>query len=286
MTLSRHSPTVRRRRLAAEFRRLREARGLTIDQVAAEIDWHATKLSRVETGKQSLRLSDVRALLEVLQVAAELRDPLLALAREARQRGWWQALGEAVPDWFEVYVGLESEASGLQISEAEFVPGLLQTAEYARAVHQAAQLRASDAEIERQVAVRMARQELLTGEGSPQLSMIVNEAAIRRVVGGAKVMRAQLAHLMELAHLRNLTLQVLPFSIGAHPAMVSGFHILTFEPEDADVVYIEYPTGSIYLERPTEVERYTLIFERLRVEALPTEATRDLIEQVARELDR
>ncbi|MFI0422329.1 helix-turn-helix domain-containing protein [Spongiactinospora sp. 9N601] len=286
MTLSRHSPTVRRRRLAAEFRRLREARGLTIDQVAAEIDWHATKLSRVETGKQSLRLSDVRALLEVLQVAAELREPLLALAREARQRGWWQAFGEAVPDWFEVYVGLESEASGLQIYEAEFVPGLLQTAQYARAVHQAAQLRASDAEIEQQVAVRMARQELLTGEGSPQLSMIVNEAAIRRVVGGAKVMRAQLARLMELAHLRNLTLQVLPFSIGAHPAMVSGFHILTFEPEDSDVVYIEYPTGSIYLERPTEVERYTLIFERLRVEALPTEATRDLIEQVARELDR
>lgn len=281
-----HSPTVRRRRLAAELRRIREAREQTIDDVAAQLDWHATKLSRFETGRRAIQPSDVRALLAVYEVEAAERDALLTLAREARQRGWWHAYGQAVPEWFEVYVGLESEASSLHIYECEFIPGLLQTEEYIRVVHRAAQIRASEEEIDQRVAVRVARQRLLADGDSPHLWVVINEAAIHRVVGGPEVMRAQLQRLVEAAELSNVTLQVLPFSVGAHPAMGGGFHVLGFGHHDPDVVYIEYPTGTIYLEKQEEVGRYTLMFDHLRAAALPTEASRALISQVANQLGR
>ncbi|MFJ2028396.1 helix-turn-helix domain-containing protein [Streptosporangium sp. NPDC087985] len=280
-----HSPTVRRRRLASELRRIREERGLTIDQVAAQLDWHATKLSRFETGRRAVQPSDVRALLAIYEIESGEHDALLALAREARQRGWWHAYGQAVPEWFEVYVGLESEASALHLYESEFVPGLLQTEDYIRAVHRAAQIRASEEEIDQRVAVRVARQKLLAGDGSLHLWVIVNEAAIRRPVGGIQTMRTQLEYLAESATRPNVTLQVLPFSVGAHPAMGGGFHILGFGPNDLDVVYIEYPTGTIYLEKQPEVERYTLMFDYLRAAALPTDASRALIMRAASELE-
>jgi transcriptional regulator with XRE-family HTH domain len=280
------SPTVRRRRLAAELRRIREERNLTIDQVADELDWHATKLSRFETGRRAVQPSDVRALLALYGVGPDEHDALLALAREARQRGWWHAYGQAVPEWFEVYVGLESEASALHIYESEFIPGLLQTEDYIRAVHRAAQIRVSEEEVDQRVAVRVERQKLLSGDDPPHLWAIINEAAIRRTVGGADLMRAQLEHLVKAAMLPNVTLQVLPFSVGAHPAMGGGFHVLGFGPDDSEVVYIEYPTGTIYLEKRPEVERYTLMFDYLRAAALPTEASRELVAHVAGELGR
>lgn len=284
MTRQAHSPTVRRRRLAAELRRIREERGLTIDQAARQLDWHATKLSRFETGRRAVQPSDVRALLTIYEVGPDEREALLTLARQARQRGWWHAHGQAVPEWFEVYVGLESEASALHLYEAEFIPGLLQTEDYIRAVHRAAQIRAAEEEIAQRVAVRVARQKLLADDEPPHLWVIINEAAIRRPVGGARIMRAQLERLLQAAELPYVTLQVLPFSVGAHPAMGGGFHVLRFGSNDQDVVYIEYPTGTIYLEKQAEVERYTLIFDYLRAAALPTEASRKLITRVANEL--
>lgn len=283
MSTNRYSPTIRRRRLAAELRRLREERGSTIEQVALEIDWHPTKLSRIETGKQAVQPSEVRALLDLLGTDPARRDALVALAREARRRGWWRAFGEAVPDWFAVYVGLESEATSIRLYESEFIPGLLQTEEYARAVHQATRVGAREEEIDRLVAVRMARQELLEGEDAPDLWMVLDEAVVRRAVGGPDVMRGQLKRLVEAARRPNLTLQVLPFSVGAHAGMDGGFHILTFEPYADDVVYIEYRTGSFYLEKRWEIEQYTLVFDHLRAAALPTEASSALIAHVAEE---
>ncbi|MEV5413349.1 helix-turn-helix transcriptional regulator [Thermopolyspora sp. NPDC052614] len=284
MSTNRYSPTIRRRRLAAELRRLREERGLTIEQLAQRLDWHPTKLSRVETGKQAVHPSEVRGLLDLLDTDPAQRDALVALAREARLRGWWRVFGEAVPDWFAVYVGLESEATSMRLYESEFIPGLLQTEDYARAVHQATRVGAREEEIKRLVDVRMARQELLVGEGAPQLWIVLDEAVIRRRVGGPDVMRGQLKRLMEAARLPNLTLQVLPFSVGAHAGMDGGFHILTFEPYADDVVYIEYRTGSFYLEKRWEIEQYSLVFDHLRAAALPMEASTALIAQVADEL--
>ncbi|WP_436759541.1 helix-turn-helix domain-containing protein [Streptosporangium sp. V21-05] len=283
MSTRRYSPTVRRRRLASELRRLREERGLTIDQVAAEIDWHATKLSRFETGRRAIQPSDVRALIAVYDVRAPESDRLLTLAREARQRGWWHTYGEAVPDWFEAYVGLESEATSLRVYEAEFVPGLLQTEGYIRAVYRAGLI--GDEDIEKRIAVRLARQQLLTGPEAPHLWAVVNEAAIRRMVGGPETMREQLLRLVETSELRNVTLQVLPFSVGAHAAMDGPFHVLGFGSGDPDVVYIEYTTGTLYLEKTPEVERYTLMFDHLRAAALPVEASRTLIAKIAAELE-
>ncbi|MEV0345090.1 helix-turn-helix transcriptional regulator [Nonomuraea sp. NPDC050680] len=278
------SPTVRRRQLAAELRRLREDRNLGIEQVAEQLDWHPTKLSRFETARRAIQPSDARALLGIYGVGPAERDALLALAREARQRGWWHAYGPAVPEWFEVYVGLESAASSLQIYEGEFVPGLLQTADYIRAVHRASLLDASSEDIEQRVAVRLTRQKLLTSEGAPNVSMVMDEAVIRRVVGGSEVMHAQLQRLLDAADLRNVTLQVLPFAVGAHPAMDGAFHVLGFAPTDPCVVYIEYHTGTLYLEKQHEVNRYTVMFDRLREAALSVDESSALIQQVARDL--
>src|SRR5215472_620634 len=211
---ARTSPTVKRRRLAAELRRYREQAGLTIEEVAERLEWSTAKISRIENVRVGVLPRDVKFLLREygLGDADPAWDVLLTLARESRQKGWWQQYGDAVPDWFEVYVGLEADATTRSAYHAEFVPGLLQTADYARAVHRAFLIAATDEEIEQRVKVRMARQELLTGPDSPQAWLVLNEAVIRRVVGGRGVMRAQLTRLAEAsASLPNLTLQVVPF---------------------------------------------------------------------------
>jgi hypothetical protein len=210
---------------------------------------------------------------------------LLTLARESRQKGWWQQHGEAVPDWFEIYVGLEAEAATIWSYDAEFVPGILQTEEYARAVHQAQLPTASEEEIERLVSVRMARQELLTSDDAPDLWLVLNEAVIRRAVGGLVTTREQLKRLIEASKRPNVTLQVVPFSTGAHPAMDGSFHLLGFpDPSDHQIVYFEYHTGALYLEKPAEVTRYRLMFDHLRASALPVEASRGLMACAAEEL--
>jgi hypothetical protein len=284
---TRSSPTVKRRRLAAELRRYRETASLTIDEVAESLEWSTAKISRIENARVSVLPRDVKFLLRTygLSDQDEAWDVLLTLARESRQRGWWQQYGEAVPDWFEVYVGLEAEAATIFAYDAEFVPGILQTEDYAWAVHQAQLVTATNEEIDRLVKVRMARQEVLHSGDTPQLWLILNEAVIRRVVGGGSVMREQLDRLIDASRMPELTLQVIPFSAGAHAAMVGSFILLGFpEPSDPQVVYIEYHSGALYLEKRQEVERYRLMFDHLRASALPVEASRALMARVAEEL--
>jgi transcriptional regulator with XRE-family HTH domain len=284
---ARSSPTVKRRRLAAELRRLREEADLTIDDVAERLEWSTAKISRIENARVSVMPRDVRFLLRTygFDESDTGFEVLLTLARESRQRGWWQQYGEAIPDWFQVFVGLEAEAATIWGYDAEFVPGILQTEEYARAVHRAQLVNASSEEIDRLVRVRMERQELLKSDDAPELWLVLNEAVIRRVVGGRDVMRAQLERLVEASSLPNVTLQIVPFSAGAHPAMDGTFKLLTFpEPNDPHIVYIEYHTGSLYLEKPQEVERFRAAFNHLRATATSMDASRDNMERAAEEL--
>ena len=280
----RPSPTVRRRRLRAELRRLREDRDLTIDQVAEASggDFSPSAISRWETGDRGVRPTDLRFLLDIYQVTGQERDALLALCRQARERGWWHTYGDAVPDWFQVYLGLETEARTIRVYEPELVHGLMQTADYPRTFLRTAPAASTEEETERKIAVRQARQERLTGDDPPSYWAVLNEAVIRRAVGGAEVMRAQLERIAELADLPHVTVQVLPFSAGTHPAMEGGFRILGFpETTDPDVVYQENQTGGLYLEKPEEIDRYTLMFNHLMAKALDPGDSRTLITQAA-----
>jgi transcriptional regulator with XRE-family HTH domain len=281
------SPTVKRRRLAAELRRRRDQAGMTIEEVAEQLEWSAAKISRIENSRVSVLPRDVKFLLRTYgaEEGGEEWEALLVLSRESRQKGWWRAHGDAIPEFFETYVGLEADATTLRTYESEFVPGLLQTEDYAQAVHRAVMITASDDEIEKLVAVRMARQSRLTEPDPPQIWAVVNEAVIRRVVGGHAVMGAQLGRLAEASRQPNVTLQVVPFTVGAHAGMDGAFHILSFPgPSDPDVVYIDYHKGTLYLEKPPEIQRYTLMFDHLRAAALPVGQSRDLIARVADEL--
>jgi transcriptional regulator with XRE-family HTH domain len=284
---ARSSPTVKRRRLAAELRRLREGAHLTIDDVAERLEWSTAKISRIENARTSVLPRDVKFLLTTygMNEHDDAWAVLTALARESRQKGWWQQYGEAVPDWFEVYVGLEAEAAAIWGYDAEFVPGMLQTEDYARAVHRAQLVDATEADIDRLVRVRMERQELLRSDDAPRVWLVLNEAVIRRVVGGYAVMRAQIQRLIEASRLPNVTLQVVPFGAGAHPAMDGSFKLLGFpEPSDPNIVYVEYHTGALYMERPGEVDRYRLAFDHLRAAAESVDASRAHMERAAEEL--
>jgi len=281
------SPTVKRRRLAAELRAYRDRADLTIEEVAQRLEWSTAKISRIENARVSVLPRDVKFLIGVYGVEenGEEWESLLTLARESRQKGWWHAYGDAIPEGFETYVGLEADATTLRTYESDYVPGLLQTADYAHAVIRATMLTASDEEIERHVAVRMVRQERLTGPGAPEIWAVISEAVIRRVVGGELVMRAQLSRLAETSKQPNVSLQVLPFSVGAHAGMDGAFMILGFPaPTDPDVTYVHYYTGTLYLEKPEDLARYTLMFDHLRAAALPVDQSRDLIACVRDEL--
>jgi transcriptional regulator with XRE-family HTH domain len=284
----RPSPTVRGRRLRYELRRLREQRSLTIEQVAEQShgDWTASAISRWETGDRRIRPADLRALLDIYDVGGDQREVLLTLAREARQRGWWQSYSsDAVPEWFQVYLGLEAEAASIHEYAAELMPGLFQTADYYRAFMRTAPAAGDDEAIERKIAVRAARQERLTADDAPDCWAVLNEAAARRVVGGTKVMRAQLEHIVALADRPRINVQVLPFRAGAHPAMDGSFIILGFpEAPDPDVVYLESQTGSLYLEKLPEVDRYQAMFNHLVAKALGPEESIGLIAQAAAEM--
>jgi transcriptional regulator with XRE-family HTH domain len=283
----RPSPTVRRRRLRYELRRLREERGLTIEQVAeaSEGDIGPSNLSRWETGERGVRPNDLRFLLDIYEITGEEREALLALCRQARERGWWHTYGDAVPNWFQVYVGLETEASTIHVYESELVDGLLQTADYYRAFLRTAPAAVSEEEAERKIAVRIDRQVRLTNDDSLEYWVVLNEAVIRRTVGGAEAMRAQLRHIAEVSELTGVTVQVLPFKAGVHPAMEGAFRILGFpEAHDPDVVYQENQMGGLYMERPEEIDRYTLMFNHLRAKALDPGDSRTLIRRAAAEL--
>jgi len=279
------SPTVRRKRLGIELRRLREQASLTCEEVGQRLDCSGTRISRIETGRISARPGDVRELLEIYGVTSTEADSLVQLAREARQKGWWHTYGRALPTWFEAYVGLEAAAVRFRDFQSMVMPGLLQTEDYARAVLRAAPNPGSAENIDRQVALRMERQATLGQASPPDLWVVLSENIIRVHVGGPAVMRAQLRRLIDVAERSNVTLQVLPFTTAAHVHPISPFTILEF-PDAADptVIYLEHLTGSLFLETEDEVSRYTVVFDHLRAEALGTAPSIDLIARVAAEL--
>jgi transcriptional regulator with XRE-family HTH domain len=281
---SAQSPTVRRRRLALELRRLREAAKLTCEDVAERLECSASKISRVETGRVSVSPRDVRDMLEIYGAPPEQRDSLVQLARESRQKGWWHAYGDTIQPHFATYLGLESAASEIRIYEVSLIPGLLQTEEYARAVISAGLVNSPRTDIERQVALRMERQRL-TRSSPPRVWAVLDEAALRRKVGGPEVMRVQLEYLLELAALPTVSLQVVPFGGGAHPAMGRPFVILVFgECIDPDVVYLEDLTSSLWVENVDEVDRYNVFFNHLRATALSFEDSAGLIAEVVKQM--
>lgn len=289
MTSGRTSPTVRRRRLAAEMRRLRSARQANLDEVARGSDVGRTTVYRIEQASHAPKVNDIRALCRYYGLGEEETEALVALARESRQRGWWQRPGSssAIPSWFETYVGLEEEASELLVYEPEVVTGLLQTEDYCRSLLRIDPVLPEEgiAERDHRVAVRLKRQERLNGPDAPKLWVILNEASIRRVVGGRTVMKKQLEQLIALSRPRRVTLQVLPFSAGAHAAADGSFHILHF-PQQAhpSIVYLQFRRGSLYLEEQADLAEYMEIYEHLRAVALSPELSIELIEQVAGEL--
>jgi transcriptional regulator with XRE-family HTH domain len=279
------SPTVRRRRLALELRRLREAAKLTCEEVADHLECSASKISRVETGRVSVSPRDVRDMLDLYGVPVEQRGGLVQLARDSRQKGWWHAYSDTIQPQYATYLGLESAASEIRIYEVSLIPGLLQTEDYARAVISAGMMSSPREDIERRVELRMARQPALTRDDPPRLWAVLDEAALRRRVGGAGLMRLQLEHLLGLAALPSVAVQVIPFGGGAHPAMGRPFVILVFpERVDTDVVYLEDLTSSLYLEDLAEVDRYNVFFNHLRATALSFDDSAALIKSVLKEM--
>lgn len=280
---SRTSPTVRRRRLASEMRRLRRESGKTREEAARFADIAPATVSRIEAAVHAPKVADIMALCRFYGLDDERTEVLVTLARQSRQRGWWQKYGDAIPAWFEVYVGLEEEVSEIRSYQSEAIFGLLQTEAYARAVLLADD-DVSPTDGERMLEVRMRRQKVLEGPDRPKLWIIQNEAALRREVGGQAVMREQLDHLAALSHVPGMTIQVLPLVSGAHPSMYGAFEILGFpDRRDPDVVYIDYRKGCIYLEEPDEVDDYIQLFNQLRARALGPDETRTLIAQIARQ---
>jgi transcriptional regulator with XRE-family HTH domain len=274
------SPTVRRRRLAARLRELREHANLTIDEVGEKLECSASKISRIETGHVGVTPRDVRDMLEVYGIGDDEREALVQLAREARKKGWWHAYNEVFTGSF---VGLESDASFLHTHQALLVPGLLQTEAYMRAVIRAIRPDSAEADVELRVRARSNRQRLITEEQNPpEYWAVLDEAVLHRVVGGPEAMREQLKKLVELASLPNVTMQVVPFSAGAHAGMEAPFLILGFpEQADPDVVYVENTTSGVYLEQPEDVHRYTLMFDHLRAAALKPDDTVELVDRTA-----
>jgi transcriptional regulator with XRE-family HTH domain len=276
---ARSGPTVLRIALGAQLRRLREANNLTTEQAAEAIRATHSKISRLERGRSGAKQRDVADLLSLYGVTDETeREQLLALTREASVPGWWQQYSDILPRWFELYVGLEKAASIIRTYEVQFVHGLMQTEDYARAVILISNAKASPEEIDRRVRLRLQRQQLLTQPDTPGLWAVLDEAALRRSPGGPKVMRAQLEHLLELTDLPNVTLQIVPFRVGPHAAAGGPFTILRFpEPELPDVVYLEQLNSALYLDQPDDVVDYVTVMDQLCVQADTGAASKDML---------
>ncbi|MBW1597726.1 helix-turn-helix transcriptional regulator [Streptomyces sp. JJ38] len=280
------NPTVRRRRLGQELRRLREEKGMTAEEVADRLLVSQSKISRLENGRRSISQRDVRDLCGVYAVEdRRIVESLMQMAKESRQQGWWHAFGD-IP--YSVYIGLETEAASLRIYEPQIVPGLLQTQTYAEAVIAGALPEASTAEVEKRVQVRMRRQQRVSAPNEPlRLWAVLDESALRRRVGGRQTMIEQLEHLCELSRLPHVTVQVMPFSMGAHPGVNGQYAILEFpDTADSTVVYLEGVTSDLYLEKAQDVQSYSVMYEHLRAQALNADDSRAFIQDVAKEYAR
>ncbi len=283
---ARSGPTVLRIALGTHLRRLREASGLTTEQAAEAILATHSKISRLERGRSAAKQRDVADLLSLYGVTDEAeREALLALTRQASVPGWWQQYTDVLPRWLELYIGLEKAASVIRTYEVQFVHGLMQTEDYARAVILISNAGAPAEEIDRRVSLRMERQQLLTQPDAPDLWAVLDEAALRRPPADPKVMRGQLERLLELTDLRNVTLQIVPFRAGPHAAAGGPFTILRFpEPDLPDVVYLEQLNSALYLDDPEDVVHYVRVMNQLCVQADTGNASKDLLRDLLENL--
>ena len=276
-------PTVLRLLLGTQLRKLREARGVSREAAGWEIRSSESKISRMELGRVSFKERDVADLLTLYGVTSEReRAALLALAREANNRGWWHRYSDLLPGWFSYYLGLEAAAALIRAYEIQFVPGLLQTDAYTRAVILLSFEQAADDELERRVALRRERQRAFH-HPSPeqQLWAVVDEAALRRPIGGPKVMHDQIQYLIEATALPNVRLQVIPFHAGGHAAAGGAFTILRFPDHDLpDIVYLEQLTGALYLDKRDDVDLYAAAMDRLCLEAEQPDRTPEIIREI------
>jgi hypothetical protein len=281
-------PTVLRILLGAQLRRLREGKGISREDAGYEIRASGSKISRMELGRVSFKERDVADLLSMygVQDMAE-REALLGLARQANNPGWWHHYGDILPGWFQSYLGLEAAATLIRTYEIQFVPGLLQTPEYARAVILLGHAGATADEIDRRVELRRQRQQILQRNDPPQLWAVIDEAVLRRPIGGPEVMRAQIEALIEAAKKPNVRLQIIPFHAGGHAAAGGPFAILRFpEPELPDVVYVEQLTSAIYLEKRDDVDHYAIAMERVCIDAEPPNHTQEILGKLLHEVGR
>ncbi|MGW1747227.1 helix-turn-helix domain-containing protein [Streptomyces sp. NPDC002092] len=286
LSLRRGGPTVQRIMLGTRLRRLRESLGISRDTAAAAIRASDAKLCRMELGRVGFKQRDIADLLTLYGVQdSAVRQEFLDSVRRANEPGWWRAYGDAFPSWFEQHLGLEEAASLIRTYEVQFIPGLLQTPEYAEAVIRLGHPITSPDAIARRVELRMTRQELLSRPDAPKLWVVVDEAALRRPLGGAEVMRAQLQHLIEAAAWPNVTLQVLPFHVGGHAAAGGPITVLRFPvPDLPDVVYLEQLSSALYLDKPEEVDHYLAVMDRLSLVASPAVHSVPFLEQVLKEI--
>ncbi|WP_067794220.1 helix-turn-helix domain-containing protein [Actinomadura formosensis] len=275
-------PTVLRMLVGAQLRRFREAARISTEAAGYEIRGSHSKISRMELGRVGFKERDIADLLTLYGVTdPDVREELLELAEHANTPGWWQVYGDVVPSWFEPYLGLEQGAVVIRVYEIQNVPELLQTPDYARTLITARHPEASQAEIERRVELRMARRRVFDRREPLKLWAVLDEAVLRRVVGGPATMRAQLEHLIEMAALPNITVQVLPFTAGGHAAEGGPVTLLRFaEPELPDIVYLEQLTGALYPDRASDIARYRDVLNQLGVQAEPPSRTPEILRAV------
>jgi hypothetical protein len=272
--------------LGAHLRRLRESKGISRGDAGWPIRASESKISRMELGRVGFKERDVADLLTLYEVTEpDERERLLSLVRDANAPGWWHSYADAFPDWFEQYLGLEAGAEMIRTYEIQFVPGLLQTREYTKGVVMLQHGSAPAAELERRVELRAARQEVLQRKNPVQLWAVVDEAALRRPVGGIEVMRRQIENLVEMTKMPNVTLQVVPFRAGGHAAAGGNFSILRFpDPDLSDIVYIEQLNSALYLDKPGHADEYAVAMEQLSVEAEPPQRTPDILNAIIKDL--
>ncbi len=279
MSVGEPGSVVRRMLLGSQLRRLREARGITREAAGYSIRASESKISRMELGRVSFKTRDVEDLLTLYGITDEQeRASLLSLAREANVAGWWHSYSDVLPNWFPTYVGLEGAASLIRVYEVQFVHGLLQTEEYARAVVSRGMRDADEADVERRVALRLERQKHLVDEAAPEFHIVLDEAALRRPYGGRDVMRGQLQHLIDMSERPHVRLQVMPFGFGGHSGESGAFTILSFPESDlSDVVYLEQLTSALYLDKREDVAQYETAIRELQKDSPSPAESRDLL---------
>jgi len=277
-----NGPTVVRIVLGTQLRRLREAAGISREKAGEHIRASHAKISRLELGRVGFKERDLEDLLTLYGVSdAAERAALLDLVKPANARGWWQQDGDLLPSWFEMYLRLEQEASYIRTFQVQFVPGLLQSEDYARRVILAGHGAESSFEVDRRVQLRMNRKKMLVEPGGPQFWAVIDEGALRRPFGTPNVMREQLEHILEMSELPNVTVQVLPFSAGSHAAAGGPFTLLRFAEADLpDVVYLEQLNSAVYVDKRSDVEDYLGVIEQVSVQAMTPAASRTAIREM------